>query len=209
MIQIKEYNIAIDLDGVCCNFQRIFSQVANTLFGDRCPILIGDEATYWDWEKFYPINKKEISMCWDYIEKVKNFWLTLEPWDLSGLMYMRDALSDIEFVNMYFITARHKTLGYSIAKQSRIWLEEHGIKNAQVLGAFDKTPILNGLQIRDYIDDNTDNVSNALAYSTNGLDVYAYDCKHNRSLDMEFAFHAKYHRVNNLKEFTEKVMLKL
>lgn len=203
----KVINVGIDLDGVCCNFAKRYSEVCRNLFGEKCPIIQNEsEILGWVWYDWYPINKDEWNKAWDSIRSTHNFWTTLEPIQPNQFFYMRDRIMNEPYINTYFITAREPSVGLSIAKQSIEWLESNGWKNPQVLEIQKKGPAIQALGISHFIDDKTENILSAIAES----DAYTYapNIPHNKKLDSILSL-GRFSRVEGLKDFTDKLMSKL
>jgi len=201
----KTFNFGVDLDGVMCNFAKTFSTIANSLYGERCPIIKNDaEILGWDWWEWYPITKMETDKCWYLITNTKNFWLTLPIHDKKGLENFKKYLMPLHNANIYFITARRSTAGMSVVKQSIQWLSNNGIINPQVIEIYDKGPALNALNIQYFIDDKSENIISALKDSDSL--VYVMDAGHNKLLDKKLNKNPRYDRVKNLTEFVKKVI---
>jgi hypothetical protein len=161
----KIIKIGLDLDGCISNWSKRFSEVARIVFGEHLP-LVEDESQIkaWDWTKWYPLTKKEISMIWDEVDKIPKFWETLE------VLNEDDFKSLVDFTNkyqnevvVYFITNRHETPGKNTHLQTVNCLKKNGIENPQVIVIRDKASIIKDLQIDYFVDDNSDNIKDVLA----------------------------------------------
>lgn len=104
-MKLKTVTVGIDLDGVLFNFPRSFSMLANTIFGNRCPILNGpQDAKMWNWTTWYPITKDEENILWKKISETTNFWENVPLLDNIDISYMNNSFSTLERLNVYYIT---------------------------------------------------------------------------------------------------------
>lgn len=202
----KTINVGIDLDGVCANFGLIYSAIANKLYGPKCYIINQEtEIEAWNWYEWYPITREEDKVVWEYISKSQNFWTALTVLNKYSFIHMTKSLQDLQNVNVYFITARAQTRGLSVAKQSVLWLNQHGWRNPQVIVTKLKGDFARILELDYFIDDKGENVVDVKA-SYPECEVYIHSAPHNKNVEKEINGII---RVNNLSEFTNDILKNL
>lgn len=139
--------IAIDLDGVCYNF--------NTAYHDKLIQVTGENrfptdwtATCWDWDKFYGYTSQEISDTWGEIIKDNLFWRKLD------IIPEREVFARLNVLSMkndvYFLTNR---IGHNCKQQTERALYDAGINYPTVIIAADKVPILKAIKADFFADD--------------------------------------------------------
>jgi uncharacterized HAD superfamily protein len=198
-----EINIGVDLDGVTADFCKRFSEVAHSLYTEL-PIMENySDIKEWDWETWY-CSKIQLNNVWSTVRCMENFWTTLEVFHIEHFEYFRKNLMNLPKVNVYFITARMKTMGLSVAKQSTYWLKSVGWENPCVLEIFDKGKAIKSLNISHFVDDRDLNIQDA--YINSDAQLYLYDAPYNQKLELPIE---RFCRVKNLTEFTEKVLERL
>ena len=181
-ISYEPANILVDLDGVIANFAKKFSELCNTKYGDRCVLLENStNIPFWHWEDWYDITVPEILDIWEDIKHTQNFWMTLDILEYWDWVYFRNKLNKLESLNVYFITARTETEGYSVANQSAMWLKSHGWDNPFVIQSQKKGELSELLDIRFVIDDKDKNLIDIHNYLPN-CKLFAYPAKHNEKL---------------------------
>lgn len=201
---INQINIAVDLDGVTCNFVKIFSEHANKLFGDRCYIINDvSKVKDWHWEKWYPITEKEVFFVWDDIRKTKDFWTKLEVYNLQQWEYFTEKINFHKNINVYFLTSREQTKGSTVARQSAEWLIKNGIKYPFVIETHQKEKFIENLNIKFFIDDRAENLISVKNYNPSCI-VYAQDAPYNQEkLVIANIDHIK---TNGLRKFIDSVI---
>lgn len=197
-------NIAVDLDGVCADFSRKFSEVARQLYGDRCYLLDSSEKIKdWHWAKWYPITENEVQSIWAEIRKTKDFWTTLDVLYKSQWDYFVDKIGKMKNVNVYFIASREQTEGMSIELQSAQWLVSNGWENPFVIASSKKDKFVENLDIKMFIDDKAENLISVKNANPNCI-VYAQDVPHN--LEKLKISGIKHKRVGGLRKFADDVI---
>lgn len=154
----KYMNIALDCDGVICNFYLGFSRIANKLFGTPIVTNINDIKTY-RWENWYPMNKKQHNAVWQEIDdNVPNFWLDLQPLVNNDIFLRMQNMGH----NFFFITSRKNTAGHTALAQTKAWIERHTtLSSFSVIPSHRKGEILDRAEIEYFIDDLPENVIEA------------------------------------------------
>jgi 5'(3')-deoxyribonucleotidase len=114
--------IAIDCDGVLANFTEAYVEVANKLYPGR--LHVGYEPSDWDMDGKF--TKAEDANIWKRIRSTENFWLGLSAYyDHMGSL-ARFLISN-EGHDVYIVTSRAPTAGFTVAKQTEWWLKSCGI----------------------------------------------------------------------------------
>jgi uncharacterized HAD superfamily protein len=206
MKRLKTLEIGIDLDGVIANFAKKFSEHAQKLYGNRCPIIQHEkEILMWDWTKWYPVTDDEVHEIWTDICNTNNFWISLDVLDFEDFVYMRDTLLKLDRANIYFITTRVESVGMSVKNQSEYWLRYNGWKNPTVIVCKQKGEIARLLDLDFFIDDKTENLVE-VKETHQKCQVYARDVPHNHNCDAILGFYDGYKRVYSVKEFVDDVL---
>ncbi len=190
-------NIGIDCDDVLCDFQKRFVALLNNMYGrpslDTAPI-------DWDWSNCQ-VSKAEMSMAWKKSETITNLWYELEPLPSldSETIHLLNIVSAIH--DVFFITNRFITPGYSPLKQTKQWIEDHvSIVAPNVLIAKDKGPAAHLLQLDYFVDDRPKNCIDT-AETRKEAKVYLADSSHNKTFN-----DPRFPRVKDLKEFLNIVI---
>jgi uncharacterized HAD superfamily protein len=199
-------NLGVDLDGVVANYAFTFSQLLRELYGKTLPLVNEDDfGLDWDWAKWYPLTKEQIDGAYlEEMPKVENFWMKLKLMDEADWTYFKDQVQSLKKTNVYFITSRISTEGYSVVKQSQKWLIEKGFENPNVIVHNYKGPVVKALNIKAFIDDKFGNCADVLNNNGSNCEVYLRNCNYNLSYN-----HPKIKRVNSLKEFIDSIKPKL
>ena len=141
--------IGVDLDGVIADFDLAYTTVCNQLFGKP---EIGTLPSDWDWTN-YGLTPEQHSQAWEEIKKSFCFWMFLKY--LPGCKRVRELVSKHD---VYFITARVETEGYSAIKQAQNWmLHNFLVTMPMVIVTHDKGPVAKALQLDYFIDDRPKN----------------------------------------------------
>lgn len=197
-------NVGVDLDGVCVNFTKKFSEIANELYGKRCYI-IEDPSTikHWDWYKWYQIKEAEEKHIWTKITETTDFWSSLEVLNLSQWEYFLDKLGSSNNINVYFITNRAETTGICATKQSAIWLTKNGWRYPYVIKTAQKEKFIENLNIEFFIDDNAGNLIRIKERNPD-IRLYAQDALYNT--DELKRSKIEYKRVSGLRLFVDDIL---
>lgn len=197
-------NIGVDLDGVCSNFVKKFSMIANEMYGKSCYILEDlDKVKHWDWHKWYPIKKADEDAIWEKIINMRDFWISLELFNRAQWEYFVDKIGKSNNINVYFITTRSETIGMTATRQSAIWLSNNGWKHPFVIKTKNKEKFIENLNIEFFIDDKAENLISVKNYIPS-CKVYAQDAPYN--INILKASKIDYKRVSGLRQFTDDII---
>ena len=174
-MRTKNKVIALDVDGVICDFLLGFTTAANQM-DSSLPIMSDGQASEWNLEPWY-CDKKTLSRIWKYIRDNRPFfWTELEP--LVG----SDIFCKLVYapVDVYFITARVE-IGYITAQRQTVaWLRRifnqynqgyHGFI-PQVICSNRKMEVCDVLNVAYYLDDKPDNLLGFGEIGTKGYLLY-------------------------------------
>lgn len=114
--------IAIDADGVLADFNDAFTDAVNELWPKR--IERGYEPV--DWNYGGRLNEKELDKVWEFIRGIPNFWLTLRPYHLN-VAQLAGFMHTTRDHDVYIVTSRVQTKGFTVAKQTSMWLHSCGV----------------------------------------------------------------------------------
>ncbi len=181
--------IGVDIDGVCADFIQAYTKIGKHIGVFDTAFPTAEQITW----KFK--DKEAADATWKALKAVPNWWMTL-----SCLLFPEE----IERLNrtirkhdVYFITARIRTVGFSAEKQSELWLQSMGINShhASVIATQAKTKglLCNALDITHMIEDNADNLTNL---RLSGVHAVCRDWPYNQDWDGE--------RVKNLGTFLKR-----
>ncbi len=200
-------NCGVDLDGVCANFAKKFSQLCNEMYGDRCYIIEDNTLLkHWNWWNWYPIKEVEVNRVWEKIIETKNFWTSLEVLNKGQWDYFIDTIGKSNRINVYFITSIEETTGMSATKQSATWLESNGWKQPFVIKTKTKEKFIKDLNIEFFIDDKAENLIDIKNHNPD-CKIYAQDVPHNKLLLDSSKL--EYKRAFGLRQFADDVLAKL
>jgi len=200
-------NVGVDLDGVCCNFVKKFSQICNQLYGPACRVIEdNNEVKFWDWKLWYPIKDAEVSRAWEDIINTRDFWLSLELLHTGQWEYFVDKIGKCNNINVYFITTREETIGMTSTRQSAIWLEMNSWKQPFVIKTMNKEKFVEDLNIEFFIDDKADNIIDIKKHNPT-CRVYAQDLQYNLAQLVQSKI--EYKRVPGLRQFTDDILKEL
>lgn len=199
-------NAACDLDGVICNFHKHFSETLNSMF-PHSPILTKkEEILNWDFDKFLPLTKEQVSQGFSVIRQDPFYWEKSDLLPEEG--EWKDFLENIannKSIDLYFLTTRSDTGGVSAAKQSCNWLQKHGVQHPQVIANIQdkkKSKIINALGIKYFLDDSGINIVDVSENCSN-IKSFILDYPHNRYIN-----HNKITRISSLHEYTQAITAK-
>ena len=152
--------IGIDLDGVLANFNAGFVRIILQLFPGRVPEDYVQRS--WDWSEV--LSPSEYDQVFSQAMATWNWWTTLPAYyeDVSGLARWIASHTDQE---IWFVTSRPDSEGYSATYQSRKWLESVGLWETDnslnvmtVPHSEDKVDICSRLNIDWMIDDKPETI---------------------------------------------------
>lgn len=199
--------VFLDVDGVICSFHTHFTNLAREEYGNHIPILINKEdVKNWDFYKYLPITKDQENFIFEKIKKDKNFWLKIPHLNKDDFYYFVRELNDIPELDVYFITTRSNTGGFSATKATAIWLESYGWKNPMVIANVKdkkKSIIVNALDIKIGCDDSGLNCLD-VAQNCPDCEIFMMAYPHNENTK-----HKKITRINSLKEYVDIIKNKM
>ena len=190
--------LIIDLDGVCCEFNREFNWQLEEACG-YLNISIPSDVKFdtWNWDtKYY--DQQVVKAAWHYVKNADPaWWRKLAP--LHGVKKLA-ALIDDGVVDPVFLTNRN----FPTAEwQSIKWLEHQDILDVPVLSVQDKATVAAGLRFDAVIDDNPRNIKGFLSVLGAGPTspkIYLLKAPWNAEVhDLKYI-----HPVESLEEFLTK-----
>lgn len=152
--------IAIDCDGVLADFATAFVEKLHKLYPAH-PFTV---AQWNSWNYGDKVSKEIASEVWREIRATGNFWLMLQAYSANV-----GALAHF-FINHYshdvwIVTSREPTAGYTVAKQTDCWLKACGLNPIHnylgivpVANSDDKAGIYRAADIAFSIDDKPETV---------------------------------------------------
>lgn len=164
--------VMLDVDGVISDFVGGMTTLAyQEGLTDALPYSTREQES-WDFQF-------NTSKCWDILKSKHNFWMTLQP-----LVTEAEIAAINEAINkhdIYFVTTRPSTKGFSAETQSRLWLESIGVnipRKSHVIAtrSGSKGKICNALDLTIALDDYVKNLADLQA---NGVTAYALYQKYN------------------------------
>jgi 5' nucleotidase, deoxy (Pyrimidine), cytosolic type C protein (NT5C) len=122
-------HIVLDVDGVLANYAKAHVRIINSLWEGRLP----EDFVPAGWEG-YGLAKREHDKVMTQQYMTFDYWLTLEPY-VENCKQLLEAYYDIPAdTDLWFVTARSRTVGASTRLQTQEWLLKHaGIQNANVI----------------------------------------------------------------------------
>jgi uncharacterized HAD superfamily protein len=191
-------NIAVDIDGVLCNFTKAFVGVLQKVFPEK-QIPPDYEPEDWNYTKY--LNRAEMAMAWRTLVGSENFWFNCEA--LPGLGQLQTFISTFRHkgINIIYCTSRSETMGDTVLVQTRNWLAQRGCMYANctiipVDGHDKKAAIYRLLNVQYSIDDKWETVAECQAIS--GHSAWLLDQPWNRSA-------AELPRISSVREYCELV----
>jgi hypothetical protein len=193
--------VAVDVDGVLCDFTAGIVKVVNGIWPGKLPE--GFEPNNWNYAGV--LDKQEFKGVWQHIQGTPNWWFYLRPY-YDSMRHLGKFLASVDGHDLYFCTARVDTVGATVAMQTSKWFEECGIEGQgnylatmQVVGASKKRQVYAGLGIEWSVDDYPETV--AECDSLDGHRAYLLDRPWNQD--------AKgLRRIYNLGEFFDEIRAK-
>lgn len=169
--------VGCDLDDCLADFIEAFVRMAHRMYGRPALDL---RPTSWEWDNL-GLSKADIDGVWDRIVKIPNFWdgLQVLPGVDPRLVRYLDVRSDL-----YFPTARARTMGADVANQSAYWLDRNfGIRYPRVIVSNEKGPLAAALKYDYFLDDRAKNCLEVKAARPK-CKVFLNDASHNQSFDL-------------------------
>lgn len=120
--------IAVDLDGVVCNWASGFSRLANSL-DSRAPLVIDNQCPEWEWKNWYgmpDLSRSErvhlIEETWRRVKASSDFWYNaISPLFPQDMPYLSELSRRLPVI---FMTRRD---GRDAWGQSVRWLQTYGV----------------------------------------------------------------------------------
>ena len=188
--------IGSDLDDVLCDFISEFTDIAHDLFGIDRSIRPND----WEWSN-YAITEEQKTEVWKEIVGTFNFWEHLNPEagaSARSMLYLRLR----ENVDLIFITARVKTAGDTVQRQSANWLNrKFGLSYPTVIVDTNKGPIAAALKLDYFVDDRPKNCLEIMQ-AVPGCKVFLKNSSHNLSYQAP----PELERVRDFDDFVRRVL---
>ena len=157
-LMARRLKIGVDIDGVLVDFVSAFLKEAQQVLGRE---ITGKHVT-WEFEDSLDITKEEVKKVWKKIQATNN-WFLLYPHPLPNIS--RALTSLVLEHEVYFITSRATTAGYTPQEQSQIYLQGLGVDFPTVIANVDKGELAAALKLDVFIDDNVENVKRVMLKS--------------------------------------------
>lgn len=192
----KTFRIAVDIDGVICNFTQAFAERINKLYPGAIPE--GYEPPNWDWTDV--LTKEMSDATWADIDKDPDFWGYLDCY-CDNAQAMHTFLREHPEIEVYYVTARQETTGKTLLAQTIEWLDGRGLmtSNTSVItvknGKF-KGHVFGAIGADLSIDDSWENVAASLSLSINEGANFLLDRSWNRGISYGL-------RIGSLREFLD------
>ena len=189
----RRLRIGVDVDDVLVDFLSAFRQEAEIVLGRRFPLPPGS----WSF-KNWKITRADIEKVWDHIKETDNWFfyncVTL-PFVSENLPWL------VEEHDVYFITARIPTAGFSVQKQTQLHISELGVQFPTVLVERDKGPISAALKLDAFVDDKIENLIDIDKATEGKTKIFLMNQSHNAEYDVP----SHWTRVKDFGEFTSKI----
>lgn len=114
--------ISIDVDGVLADFTKAFVKVLNKSSGFEM-VPSNYQPPEWNWPDRFGVGVQAAG--WAMVKETKDFWLGLDPLPGARELYEFFYSGAAQKVEIYFVTARARSLGQTLAAQTRQWIETH------------------------------------------------------------------------------------
>lgn len=194
--------LAIDIDGVLANFTKGYAAKINELFPGTIPE--GYEPQDWDWTAV--LSPAAAVAAWKAIEQDETFWEYLDCYcDNAQALYA--FLHEYPEVEVYYVTARARTVGKTLLAQTKLWLAQRGLvsENTSIIPVTSgkkKGEVYAALGINMSIDDAWSNVAASINVEGHRGNDYLLDRPWNRNISYKL-------RIGSLRQFLAiaKVML--
>jgi 5'(3')-deoxyribonucleotidase len=188
--------IGVDLDDVLVNFTDAYAAVCNKLFG-RPEVVC--QPVDWEWSN-YQLTDEEKSKAWEVVQGTFNFWTTLNVEEGASFQAMENLRSKHD---IFFITARVRSVGDSVQHQSCQWLLNNmGVPFPTVIVHHDKAPLASALKLDYFVDDRPKNCLEIKA-AVPTCKVFLKDSSHNQDFKN---VQNGIERVKDFNEFSRIVM---
>lgn len=189
----RRLRIGVDVDDVIVDFVSAFRQEAEAVLGRKFPRPPGS----WSF-KNWGVTKEEIERVWERI-KISDNWFYMNCSALPGVPENLPWL--VENHDVYFITARIETPGFSVQKQTQLSLSDIGIQFPTVLVEHNKGAIADALRLDAFIDDKIENLRDVDSFVTSTAKLFVMNRSHNE----DYPTPESWTRVDNFKEFVDKI----
>lgn len=130
--------IGVDLDGTLADLSAVYHEYESSLFGRPTEGHVEEtddaEEQPTDKEKLKAARKKSRQQeeVWRALKTTPNLWMRLKPIEATAVADLYAATLEQNW-EVFFITQRPQTAGWSVQKQSQDWLMANGFKTPSVL----------------------------------------------------------------------------
>lgn len=191
----RRLRIGVDVDEVLVDFISAFRQEAETLLGTR----LNPEPGTWEFtEGNWRLTPDELAKVWNKIRSTENwYYLYLRelPFVVQNLAWLTDNH------DVYFITSRPETAGFTAQKQTQMMLHDMGVQFPTVIVTHNKGPISSALNLEIFVDDRFENLDQIEYFSLDNMSLFLMNQSHNINQDIP----KDWIRVVDFKDFIEKV----
>jgi 5'(3')-deoxyribonucleotidase len=190
--------IAIDCDGVICDFVQGFVDTTNKLWPGR--LKDGYEPSVWDFSD--TMKKDEVNRVFEQIKRTPNWFLKLEPYS-ENVTALARFFVERKGEDVWLVTSRFPTYGMTVAKQTAMWLEFCGVSPIHnylgvipVANSDEKQLVYAAMGVEYSVDDKAETVEQCEAIP--GHKAFLLDRPWNQEAKVE-------RRIKNLEQFFRQV----
>ena len=190
-------NIAIDIDGVICDFSKAFIATVNR----ERPRFFVSNYTPVHWDYHDRLTAYEMQYFWDKTVETPRLWQNLQP--LPGVSELHKELSRLSNygVSIYYITNRQQSPGPPPLEQTNIWLDTFRLRGRHtstiiVPNSASKAGLMRDLNTRFSLDDKPETVD--ACNQVTGHSAYLFDANWNQGFNLP--------RVKSVSEYLRIVM---
>jgi uncharacterized HAD superfamily protein len=188
----KRLKLGVDMDEVIVDFISAFRQEAEKV----CFRSLNPDPGAWDFTHGnWGLTTAQLAETWNRITTTGH-WFYLNCDALPGVVKNLPWLIDNHEV--YFITSRPETAGFTAQKQTQMSLYDLGVQFPTVIVTYSKGLIVDALGLDAFVDDKPENLLDVAAHSPD-TKLFVMDRSHNQ----RFAA-AGVERVMNFEDFVAK-----
>lgn len=192
--------IAIDCDGVICNFVRGFNGILGQMYPGR--VSIDYQPIKYDYAEV--MTKAEFKSAFERAHQTQNFWLSLDAYS-TELGILATWLIENYNQEIWITTSRSDTPGLTATHQTDLWLRSCGLYSVHnflgvvtIPGSENKRQFYEAARIKWSIDDKPETVIDCGGIDTFEHHAYLLDRPWNREASV-------YNRVKSLDAFLRKI----